>query len=136
MVMTTPEGILDAPSRLTFGGHTYELQTYLWRDFMPISPPDGKPLVALGWLFETDSLAIPGDVTIDFLWVVNGDATWATEFSDEELPPQQDYILQRIARGGPNWGPGIAVDVVARVHTGSGDSRLIIATRQMIGRTD
>jgi len=136
ILIVTPEELLDAPSRLTFGGHTYELQTFLWRNFQPICPPDGDPLIALVWLVEADSLSIPEDVTIDFLWVVNGDVTWATEFSSEARPPQPAYILEKVARGGPKWGPGIAVDVVVRVRTGSGDTYRILAAQQAIHRTD
>ncbi len=136
IVIATPEGLLDAPSRLTFGGHTYELETYLWRSFMPICPPDGDPLIALVWLVEADSLPIPGDVTLDFLWVVKGDETWATQFSNETRPPQPDYKLEKAARGGPKWGPRITVDVVVRVRTGGGETYRILAAQQGIGRVD
>lgn len=135
-ITTTPEGILNAPSQLTISGRKYELESYLWRDFQPISPPDGKPLIALVRLVEIDSLDIPGNVTIDFLWVINGEETWLTPFSKEERPPQPEYRLEEIARDGPKWGPGITVDVVVRVRAGSNDAYRILATEQMIKRTD
>ncbi|MEZ4651012.1 MAG: hypothetical protein R3E97_19945 [Candidatus Eisenbacteria bacterium] len=135
-IVPTPDDLLSAPSQLTIDGHTYELWTYLWRDFQPFSPPDGKPLIALVRLVDVDSRAVPADVTLEYLWVVNGTETWATEFSGEERPPQPDHTIERVARGGPKWGPDVAVDVVARVRVGdSGESR-ILSSDQPIERTD
>lgn len=85
-MVPTPNDRLDAPSQLTIDGRTYELQSYLWRDFQPFSPPDGKPLIALIRLVEVDSLAVPEAVTMEYLWVVNGAETWATEFTNENRP--------------------------------------------------
>ncbi len=136
LVIPTPDGMLDAPTQLTINGHSYKLQTVLWRDFQPVSPPNGKPLIGLAWLSETDSLTIPSNVTMDYLWVVNGGQTWATNFSDEERPSQPDYRLEEIAREGPKWGPGITVAVVARVRTGDDETYRILVMDQAITRTD
>ena len=134
-VIEPPDDGMVVHTRLELDGHTYEIRTNLWRDFMPGSPPDGTPLMALIRLVEVDSLAIPPDVTMDYLWVVNGVETWATEFTDEQRPPQPLYKIERVARNGPKWGPGIAVDVVARVRAGDGAAYRVLARDQMIGQT-
>ena len=135
-MIPTPDDLLSAPSSLTINGRTYELRPDLWRDFMPLSPPDGQPLIALVRLVEVDSLAIPSEVTMDYLWVVHGAETWATEFSEEDVPPPSANTIARIARGGPKWGPGVTVDVVARVRVGNSDVYSILSRDQMISRTD
>ena len=101
---------------------------------MPVSPPCGKPLIVVARLVETDSLAIPSNVVMDSLWVVNGEDTWAT-VSGERRSRQPDQI-EEVARGGPKWGPGITVDVGVRVRTGSEEAHHILATNQRIDRTD
>jgi hypothetical protein len=125
-----------AADTIEMSGHTYVLETYLWRDFQPISPPDGKPLIALIRLVEVDSNDIPDEICVDRIWVVNGDQVWAAEFSDEPRPSTPDSKLERVARDGPKWGPGIEVDVVVGVQAGSGSLRLLAARKQTIHRTD
>jgi len=69
------------------------------------------------------------------LWVINGDETWATPFSDEDRPDQPAHRINEIARDGPTWGTGISVDVVVEVSTGADDFYLL-AANQIIHRTD
>jgi hypothetical protein len=126
----------SAPDTLSVSGHRYALWTYLWRDFQPISPPDGKPLIALVRLIEVDSLPIPAEVDLDTIWVINDPDIWGSELQDEPSPPRPNYELERIARNGPKWGPGIAVDVVVGVTFGAGVRHRVQARAQMINRTD
>ncbi len=135
-VVLTPEGLLDVPTQLTIDGYTYSVWAYLWRDFQPITPPGGKPLTAIVRIVEADSRAIPDGVVIDFLWVVNGAETWATELTNEERPFQPDHIVEKVARNGPKWGPGIEVDVVVSVNMGGAECHRLLAMNQMIRRTD
>jgi len=130
--------LLSAPEQIEIGGRKYVLETYLWRDFMPISPPDGEPLIALVWITATDSLEFPASVDGDRLWIVNGQEVWETKFSDEELPEEshRKHQLAKIARNGPKWGPGIQVDVVVRVIDGKNITYLLRASNQWIHRTD
>ena len=121
---SAPE-ILDRPEQ------DYHLETDLWRDFMPFSPPDGRPLAAVVRLVSTDP--IPGDVKLVYLWVVNGNQVWATRFAEEPLV--WENTIQGFANGGPKWGPGISVDVVVGVKFGR-ELRLVRAAEQPIGRTD
>jgi hypothetical protein len=125
-----------APETLTVSNQRYILETYLWRDFQPISPPEGKPLIALIWVVEADSNPIPANITPEYIWLVYNDSVWAGTFSDEQRPATPDCRLERVARDGPLWGPNIAVDVVVGVSTGSEDLLLLRASDQMIHRTD
>lgn len=124
--------LTSAPETLDLPEQDYHLETYLWRDFMPISPPDGKPLIAIARLVGTDP--IPSDLKLVHLWVINGDRVWATRFAEE--PAVSGNTIQGVARGGPKWGPGILVDVVVGVRIGSSELRLVRASAQPIQRTD
>jgi hypothetical protein len=120
--------LADAPETLVLGQQQYRLDTYLWRDFMPISPPNGKPLVAFVELVSDDQGTIPDNVELVYIWVVNGSRVWAATF------PDGSDRTEGYARGGPKWGPDIFVDVVVAVTTGSG-IRLVRARAQEIHAT-
>ena len=108
------------------------------RDFQPATPPDGKPLIALIRVIAIDLLPFPSTLDANRLWVINGQEVWEKEFSDEEIPtdPNRKHQLEKIARNGPKWGPGIYVDVVVRIIDYKNKTYLLKASNQYIGRTD
>lgn len=130
--------LLSVPEVLVLRGQTLGVETSLWRDFQPISPPDGQPLIALVTVYSLDSSALPDRLTTDGLWIVHQDSVWRSLFSSEPPPPdhQAPWRITRIARNGPKWPPGDTVDVVVRVFDGSGTMRLLRAADQRINRTD
>jgi hypothetical protein len=129
--------LLSAPEQIEIDGRKYVLETYLWRDFMPISPPGGTPLIALIRITATDSLALPPSIDATLLWVIKDQQeVWETRFSEQERPPYPKYQLEKVARNGPKWGPGIQVDVVVKVVDGENDIYLLRASNQWIHRTD
>ncbi len=133
-----PDGdaIASAPELVEIASREYTLETSLWRDFMPVSPPDGKPLIAIVWVTAVDLEPFPEGLEADKLYVIYGDQVWVTDFSDERPPPNEpDHQLFKIARDGPKWGPGVTVDVVVRLALG-GETWLLRASDQMIRRAD
>jgi hypothetical protein len=118
-------------------GRTLTLSTDLWRDFQPISPPDGKPLICILYITATDTARLPTGISSDGVWIVYGQQTWRSYFSKEARPPGEADLNQiiEIARDGPKWGPGVDVDVIVRVFDGKGTSQLLRAPDQPIGRT-
>jgi hypothetical protein len=127
------EELRSAPLSVTADGKTLVLEPFLWRDFMPVSPPDGKPLVAILRLRASDGSAPPSDVHIDAAWVVNGREVWTTGVGEERVTSTSYEV---VARNGPKWGPGVAVDVIVRVRDSHGTTSLLRAANQLIGRTD
>ncbi len=127
-----------APTILTLGDQHLMLRTFMWRDFQPVAPRDGRPLISIFWIYSSDSTALPSTLTTDAAWVVNGELVWDTYFSDEEPPPseQQPYQLYKVARDGPKWGPDIEVDAVVRIRDVGNQTHLLRAASQHIGRTD
>ncbi len=133
-----PEGadIVSAPDQVEVASRQYILETYLWRDFMPISPPDGKPLIAKATILATDLQPFPSDLDADRLYVINGEEAWVVDLPARQGPLLPDYQLKKIARDGPKWGPDVTVDVVVRLVEPGGSEYLLRAVDQMIWRTD
>ena len=131
------EDLLQVPETLSIDGREFILESYLWRDFMPISPPDGKPLIAIIWIVASDSLALPAQLDADRIYVVLGNDMWESEVTAPEGPDSgsEAYKLERIARDGPKWGPDVFVDVIVRV-VADNEIHYLRASDQMIFRTD
>lgn len=123
------KSLLAAPGEILIEGRSLTLETYLWRNFMPgVSP---RPLLALIRVTAVDRQPFPSGVDADRIWVVYEGAIWEKELSEPNM--DTPYQLAKIARGGPEWGPSVYVDVIVRVvHTGGG-KYLLRASHQHIG---
>ena len=124
-----------APSSVTIDGKALSLSTSLWRDFMPISPPDGKPLVGALTIRTSDGSGVPADVRAESAWVVFGADTWATVPREERSRTETAPAYEVIVREGPKWGPGVEVDVIVRLKTPNGAAYLLSARKQQITGT-
>ncbi len=126
-----------APDRIYIQSRVLYLTTYMWRDFQPISPPSGRPLVGLVYITATDADPLPTTLSVDMVWIIYGNEIWKSGFSDEERPSDeaQPNQLVGVFRDGPKWGPHVMVDVVVRVTDGNGKSYLLRAPNQWIGMT-
>ncbi len=128
----------EAVDTLTIGVHSYTLDAYLWRDFMPVSPPNGKRMIAINWLIEADSVEIPGNITLVKQYMIYEDSVWIADYTDEPPAPSLPaYKLEKVSRNGPKWGPEVTVDVIARVHDSQTDKDYYVGRKNVyIGRTD
>ena len=131
-----PPPIRNAPAEVSLAGVALRLETYLWRDFQPTSPVDGKPLVAVLRVRSVTGTAISATIHADSAWIINGDLAWATAVVDEQGRASGASFFEVVARDGPKWGPGIQVDVVVRLHDSAGHDVLLRAPNQWINRTD
>lgn len=123
------------PTLVRVNGHELALEAYLWRDFMPVAPVDGHPLVAVLRIKTTDGSAFPAGVAADQVTVVYGEERW-TARARQEHSGDPANVLEVVARNGPKWGPHVNVDVVVRLR-GPGDQvHLLRAPSQRINRTD
>ncbi len=133
-----PAGFAAAPETLEIDGARLWLATYLWRDFQPVAPPDGQPLIANVRLMAAGNGPAPEGIAIERFWVINGKQRWEAvpqAVAPLEEPASSSWLTERTVQGGPKWGPGIAVDVVARVVRGD-SAWLVQAKQQPIHRTD
>ncbi len=133
----SPDRVMDIPEELVMVDYTLFIETYLWRDFMPITPPGGKPLRGVIKIIAEGIKGFPVQIKIKQLWIIkNKSEIWESE-SLKEQPPE--YPNEKIVSfdNGPKWEPGIMVDVVVRItDTQTGKSFLLKASDQVIQRTD
>lgn len=105
--------IYTASEEVNVDGITYSLETFMWRDFMPISPPDGKPLIVIVWVNALGVNDFPSSTIIKRLWLINGLDIIST------LPTEEYSVdgntLEMVFRNGPKWGPNIFVDVIVKL---------------------
>jgi len=113
-ISLVPELGYDYDSLVTIDSQDFFLEAYLWRDFMPISPPNGKPLISINWLISVDSSVIPKNIELKQQYVIYDDLVWISQY-ENETHPTPDYKLERVSRNGPKWGPFVTVKVVAKI---------------------
>ncbi|MGJ3244634.1 MAG: hypothetical protein ACFE0I_00965 [Elainellaceae cyanobacterium] len=128
----------SAPEMVDIDGHTYVLETNLWRDCMPTMSPGDRSLIALIRITATTSPEFPSSVRADRLWLIRDERIWETVFSDEPRPDGAHRPNQReaIARNGPRWEPGSRVDAVVRLVDAQNRTYLLRASHQLIHQTD
>lgn len=122
-----------APTSVVVASATLELETYLWRDFMPVSPPDGKPLIGVFRISTRDGRPIPDGLTVEAAHVIHEGEVWSTHVKEEQ-PSEREDVLEVVARQGPKSGPEVSVDVVLRIRH-QGHTVLLRAPDQPIHRT-
>lgn len=127
-----------APVQVTIDKKDLTLNTFMWRDFQPVAPPDGEPLRAIFFIRTKDSTAVPEGLEATAAWVVHEKNVWSTHFTGEDPPPSErkPYQLYEVARDGPKFGPEVRVDAAVRLKEHSGESHLLRAKNQLIKRTE
>ncbi|HYM81806.1 MAG TPA: hypothetical protein VEY91_10425, partial [Candidatus Limnocylindria bacterium] len=124
----------SAPTTVTVGARTLALSAELWRDFMPISPPDGKPMIATLRIATEDGTGLPPGLKADSTWVLHGEHVWETLAVEQEPRAAGASRIEILAREGPKWGPEIQVDVVVRIVDAEGRVSLLRAPNQNVAR--
>ena len=131
--ITDNSAIKNAPLSPGIGGVRLELSCFLWRDFQPNSPPNGKPLRASVNIRAGNGQNLPAAVQPTKLYLVSGEKIWQGPLRIERASPQ---IISASASNGPKWDPGTRVDVIVEFMTADSSRHLIRAAQQLIQRTD
>ncbi|WP_229068452.1 hypothetical protein [Actinoplanes sp. DH11] len=103
------------PETVTVAGATVRIEAYLWRDFMPICPPDGQPLIASVRILA-EPAALPATLRADRIVVVHGGEVWVAPLVEEYPGSREAAGFQVVARNGPKWDPNVTVDVVVELR--------------------
>lgn len=135
-ISTLPRLLEDVPTRIQVEGRELTLETYLYRDFMPESPPDGRPLIAGLRVRAVDGGALPAGLSADSVAVVYRDEVWTAPVVVVEQSSRIPNILELVARNGPKWPTGATVDAVLFLHDAGGRNHRLRAAGQTIHRTD
>ena len=113
----SPDPIIDdlikSPTSIQIDSTNFVLSVYLWRDFMPISPPDGKPMLASVEILTSDSSDFPENIDADKMWVIDSTNSWETFLYDQSV--HESYSILKKASNGPKWEIGLYLDVVVRL---------------------
>ena len=115
----------------------YILEAYLYRDFMPVSPPEGRPLVSLNCLVALDSAEIPLTINLVKQFVIYHDTIWIKHYEKDDYDDKtRSYQLCRVSINGPLWEPGVLVDIVAEIYNSKNDSTYYLRSLdQLIEKT-
>ncbi len=134
-VIVDPEFVSDLMSNsydtLTIDSKRYILEADLWRDFMPPTPEDGRPMVSINWLVNLDSIQVPSNLDMTKQYVILNDSIWISDYSDETRRTY-DYKLENISRNGPKWGPNVEVDVISKITDSTTDTVYFIKAENII----
>jgi hypothetical protein len=137
----------NAPAKIVLDGKSLSLSAYLWRDFSPGAwGYNGSPLKLGLKVATTDKEAFPSGVRVERVWVLFGEQIWeASDFrslrrglSDNKegwINCSVSPVCEVPTRDGPQWSPGVFVDVVVRLIDKEGKHHLIQAQKQYINAT-
>jgi hypothetical protein len=109
------------------------LTAELWRDFMPISPPGGKPLMAALTLESVEGV-FPEGLKVSAVTLLNGQQRWSAEKWDVEQTGSNSMRI--VVREGPKWDVGTEVEVILELMDAQGATHMVRSLPQTIGRTD
>ena len=124
-----------APTQISIAGRSYKIEAFVWRDFMPISPPDGKPMIANIKLVAEDGNSVPSNLIPDKLWVIKTDDQQVWEINFTDPPRLSGGTVEIVARNGPKWEPGTDIDVVVQLSDGGNKTYLLRSPSQKVQRT-
>lgn len=135
----------NAPAEIVLDGKSLSLSAYLWRDFSPGTWGNNgsSPLMASLKVTTSDKKAFPSGVRMERAWVLFGEQIWEVpdfRFRGRRLSDNKEmWIMCSVSSGceisfseGPQWGPGVFVDVVVRLIDKEGNHHLIQAKKQHI----
>ena len=125
-------GLTEVPNPSVQTAAALTLETYLWRDFMPIAPPGGRPLAAAFRVRSADGSPLPPGTSIVSASVFYQGQTWLTS-PTPETSNDPAMVIGR-SSGGPLWGPGVTVNVSVLVRI-NGQRVTLSAKNQMIHQT-
>ena len=106
----TVEQLKSTPENIVVSDKKLMLETYLWRDFMPDSEPNGTPLMGVIRFIGENGDILSNTISISKIYVIDNDKIWTCDIFETNIT--YNNLLEVVFRNGPKWGPGINVDVI------------------------
>ncbi len=126
--------LMDSPTHIEINGFYLELETYIWRDFMPGSG-DSK-MMSINRLFDRNQNNISNRFELVKQYVIKKSDVWETEYTSE-IYDTENYVIEKISRKGPLWDTGKEVDVICQFRDiSTGTEYKILTENQIINRTE
>ena len=137
----------NAPTVVVLDNRSVHLSTYPWRDFSPGAwGPGGSPMMIVLKIISEDKKPLPSGVHMERAWVLFGEELW--EISDlrgrraGKDQNKNSWIncsaspgCEVSVRNGPQWGPGVFVDVVVLLTDREGHQHFLQALKQRVIET-
>jgi hypothetical protein len=112
--------------------------------------PGGKPLAVALKVSTADNKPLSSGIRANGAWVILGKQIWEIANLRRQMLPQANHkdfskkwtncsalpVGEFTVCDGPNWGPGVLVDVVVRLTDKNGRRYLLRAPKQLVQRTD
>ena len=128
--------VSNVPQTQTIGIYNFRLEASLARNFMPIIPSGGAPLVAVINLVETEQKNIKGKFELQMFKIAASERTWQPTFLSDTIS-SNEYEIKRVSHDGPQLAPGRFVDVIGEFKSlETGKIYEILASRQEIRRSE
>ena len=132
----SPSQVAALPDTIALSGMDVSIRAYAGRDFMPMAPPDGRPLGVSADLIGTPSGPLAFTPSRPILYVILDDRMWMV--SAESMRPAENAteLWRFYAINGPKWGPGVPVSVVVEFGDEAGNRHRVVARNVNISRSD
>ena len=124
------------PEVITIDNKKLVLHANLSRDFMPISPPEGKPLAASLEISTLGNVNLPLGLEVECVWLVNGNEVWSTSIFNVKKRDHTSAKMWITVGSDLYWRPETKVDIVIRLKDVIGQAWLLKAGEQVIHRTE
>ena len=131
-----PAGADGFDEDLLVDGQLVRLEAFLWRDFMPGpgADPEGRALSGQLRIFSVNGDNINGEIDIRYVWLKHENLVWGVALPDPPPTVPTDEV-QKSFTGGPQWQPGMLVDVIVRITDTHGLSSYLRVNNQEIVKT-
>jgi len=124
--------LLSSPEMLNINNYLFQIESDIWRNFMPPIDSNGSALMAQVVLSERNQRTLNNSVKLEKVYLINQNELWSKTFdsSDSSSP----YQVSGMVRNGPTWGPNIKVDLVCEFSF-AGENYRLLAKNQDIYAT-
>ena len=127
---------LNQRETVTIDGLHFNFEVFLWRDFMPVSPPNGTNLFAAVTVISSNAQLFPIQIIKTFrMRVTYQTEIWNTILEIRDVGHPEPNMVKLRAAGGPKWGPNVYVTVIVELVDQQSKSYKMTLTDQLIEAT-
>ncbi|MEM7101858.1 MAG: hypothetical protein AAF502_01930 [Bacteroidota bacterium] len=125
----------EASSQVIIDGNDLMLDTYLWRDFMPIAPPNGRNLIGQLLIHREDFSPFKPLFSVTGVYIYDDDEwLWSVKPEEKTYEINGSNQVEVVVRDGPKLDTDLKVDVIVVLEF-KGERYLLKADDQTIHRT-
>lgn len=130
--------VMKATQTSTLDGISLTVDAFVWRDFQPTIPQNGKNgILSSVTLQSVNGEPITGRFRLTQQFVVNTDEVWIPDFENEDSPGDDSATIRKISRNGPIWEPGDDVQVGVNIEDQQTGKSMLLSVKDLgIVRTD